>query len=635
VITYTPALDFNGTDTFQYSVCDSGVPLPALCGTATVTVTVNAVNDPPNMGNDTATTNEETSVGVNVTANDSDVDGSVNAATLSIASGPSNGTVITNATGVITYTPVLNFNGTDIFQYSVCDTGAPLPTQCSTATVTVTVTAVNDPLVAVDDTATILEDSGPRAIAVLPNDVALNVDVGETLTVTTAGPAGNGAVITGTTVVTYTSSANFFGTDVFTYTITDGGFNATATITVTVLSVNDPPSFVKGPDVSVPEDSGAQTYLNWATALSQGAANESGQTLAFVVTNTNNSLFSVQPALNSANGALTFTPAPNAFGSATVFSTLTDNGGTANGGQDASAPQSFVITLTPTNDPPTAANDAASVLPGSGANAISVLANDNITPDVGETLVITQVTQGISGTVAITGGGTGLTYMPNPGFTGVDTFTYTLSDGNGGAATATVTVTVGLPSTTIYLPLVLNNATFAPDLVGSISLSPANPTAGQPVIITVVITNQGATSAGSFWVDFYINPSTPPTGPNVPWNAVSSTGIAWYVPGGLAAGQSLTLTSTSGGFCAPPTPGGSTPGAYCDANTLWSGAFASGAKDLYVFVDSWNPPVTSGAVLESNEANNRAELHFVAPLEGDDNVRVTDERRPEDLPERP
>jgi len=493
--------------------------------------------------------------------------------------------------------------------------------------------------VAADDTATILEDTGPQAVAVLPNDMALNVDVGEVLTITSAGPAGNGAVITGTTVVTYTPSANFFGTDTFTYTVTDGGYTATALITVTVTPVNDPPSFVKGPDVSVPEDSGSQTYLNWApfASISPGAPNESGQALTFVVTNTNNSLFSVQPALNSANGALIFTPAPNAFGSVTVFATLTDNGGTQNGGQDTSPTQSFVITITPANDPPTAANDAASLLPDSGANAISVLANDTFSPDLGETLVITQVTQGTTGAVAITGGGTGLTYTPNPGFVGVDTFTYTISDGNGGVAAATVTVTVAAPNSTIYLPLVMNNMALLPDLVASFSLNPANPTAGQSVMVTVVITNQGSAGTGPFWADFYINPSVPPTGPNVPWNAVSSYGIAWYVPASLGPGQSLTLTSISGGYCAPPTPGGSTPGAYCDANTIWPGAFASGAKDLYLFVDSWNPTVATGAVTESDETNNRAERHFPAPLAGaaDFDVQTMDVRRPEDLPERP
>jgi hypothetical protein len=507
----------------------------------------------------------------------------------------------------------------------------------ATQTFTITITAVNDPVAAVGDTSAVLEDSGANPISVLTNDNAANVDTGEVLTVTTAGPAANGAVITGTTVVTYTPSANFFGTDVFTYTVTDGGTTSTATVTVTVTGVNDIPSFLKGANQTAPEDAGPQTVAGWATAVSKGAPNESAQTLTFTTFNTNNSLFSAPPAVNATTGDLTYTSAPNANGSATVFVFLSDDGGTANGGQDTSAPQSFTITITPVNDPPTANDDSASVLPDSGANAINVLANDSSAPDTGETITITVVTQGISGTVAITGGGTGLTYTPNPGFKGVDTFTYTISDGNGGTGTATVTVTVAIPNTTLYLPLVLNNAASLPDLVASFSLNPANPAAGQPVMVTVVITNQGSGAAGSFWADFYVNPSTAPTGPNLPWNAVSGYGIAWFVPNGLGAGQSLTLTSTPGGYCDAPTPGGSTPGAYCDANTIWPGAFASGAKDLYLFVDSWNPTVATGAVLESDETNNRAEHHFLSPLGGanDFDIRLMDARRPEDLPERP
>ena len=75
----------------------------------------------------------------------------------------------------------------------------------------------------------------------------------------------------------------------------------------------------------------------------------------------------------------------------------------------------------------------------SGANAINVLANDNDGPDVGETLTVTAVTQGTNGSVAITGGGTGVSYTPDANFNGADSFTYTINDGNGGTDTATVT----------------------------------------------------------------------------------------------------------------------------------------------------------------------------------------------------
>src|SRR4051794_41524514 len=79
--------------------------------------------------------------------------------------------------------------------------------------------------------------------------------------------------------------------------------------------------FTKGADQGVSplvlEDAGAQTVTGWATGISKAPANESGQVTDFVVSSNNSALFSVQPAV-AANGTLTYTPAPNANGSATV-----------------------------------------------------------------------------------------------------------------------------------------------------------------------------------------------------------------------------------------------------------------------------------------------------------------------------
>jgi hypothetical protein len=329
---------------------------------------------------------------------------------------------------------------------------------------------------------------------------------------------------------------------------------------------------------------------------------------------------------------------------ATVYVTLTDNGGTANGGVDTSPTLTFTITITPVNDPPTAVNDSATIAPDSGPNAIDVLANDSIAPDTGETLTIIAVTQGANGSVAITGIGTGLTYAPNPGFTGNDLFSYTISDGNGGFVAATVNITVsgGQPTQFfVFLPLVMRDP--KPDLVGSFSLNPGNPSAGQPVAVTLVITNQGSMTAGAFWVDFYINPSQAPTAPNMLWDDLCGLtpcyGMAWYVPAALAPGQSITLTSTPNGYCQDGS-GGANPAGYCNNASIWPGAFASGTQHLYLFVDSSNPGVATGGVNESDETNNRAELHFVSPLDSqgglglDASLSPPDAQEPEDLPPR-
>src|SRR5439155_615975 len=180
---------------------------------------------------------------------------------------------------------------------------------------------------------------------------------GNALTYTIVFPPAHGLLVPaapGSPSLTYTPTADYNGPDTFTYVVHDGHVNSNETgrINVTIAAVNDAPSFSAGPNQTVAEDSGANTVPNWATGISAGPADESGQTLtSSVTTNTNLSLFSTPPAVSPA-GTLTFTPAANANGSATITLTLSDDGGTANGGVDTSAPQSFIITVTAVNDAP-------------------------------------------------------------------------------------------------------------------------------------------------------------------------------------------------------------------------------------------------------------------------------------------
>jgi predicted outer membrane repeat protein len=157
-----------------------------------------------------------------------------------------------------------------------------------------------------------------------------------------------GIVVTGSAgnhTLTLTPGANQFGTATITLTATQNGDTAVKTFDITVIAVNDPPSFLKGPDITV-SPGGVQTFANWATAITSGPANESGQAVTFaIVGNTNPSLFTIGPAV-SPTGTLTFTAAGP--GVATVTLVLQDNGGTANGGLDLSASQSFSISVTPT-----------------------------------------------------------------------------------------------------------------------------------------------------------------------------------------------------------------------------------------------------------------------------------------------
>ena len=108
----------------------------------------------------------------------------------------------------------------------------------------------------------------------------------------------------------------------------NGGVDTSAeqTFTVTVTAVNDVPLFTAGADETVLEDAGAQSVTGWATGISAGPADEAAQALTFSVSNDNNALFSEQPAI-AADGTLTYTPAADANGVATVTVSLSDNGG--------------------------------------------------------------------------------------------------------------------------------------------------------------------------------------------------------------------------------------------------------------------------------------------------------------------
>ncbi|HSS36562.1 MAG TPA: cadherin-like domain-containing protein, partial [Patescibacteria group bacterium] len=196
---------------------------------------------------------------------------------------------------------------------------------------------------------------------------------GDSLTYALETGAGDGqATVQSDGSFTYNPSPDFNGSDAFTYSASDGtDTSVPATISITIHPVNDAPSFTKGADQTVAENASTKTVSNWATAISKGPPDESGQALDFVVTNDNTGLFAIQPAV-SASGTLTFKPASSTSGDATVSVTLTDDGGTARGGEDTSPTRTFTITVTGTNDPPsfTPGGDQT-VLEDSGSQSVN------------------------------------------------------------------------------------------------------------------------------------------------------------------------------------------------------------------------------------------------------------------------
>lgn len=197
--------------------------------TEPVKVVSGMMNISPMAVNDLATTPEETAVTVNVTANDTDIDGTVITTTVTIINQPLHGTLLNNGDGTVTYTPDLNFFGSDSFTYTVQDNGGATSNQ---AAVALTVTGVNDPPVAVDDNVV------THIINVLANDFDVDGSLNPASVSIIAPPANGTAVVNLDGTITYTPTLGFSGSDTFTYTVNDvtGATSNQAAVTITVTS---------------------------------------------------------------------------------------------------------------------------------------------------------------------------------------------------------------------------------------------------------------------------------------------------------------------------------------------------------------------------------------------------------------
>jgi hypothetical protein len=433
-VSYTPDADFNGSDSFTYTISDGN----GGSDTATVSVEVTPVNDTPTAVDDTATTNEDQSVTIDVRANDSDID--LDTLTIiEVMTQASNGTVVINSGLDVTYTPPPDFNGLDQFTYTISDGNGGT----ATASVLVTVESVNDAPNANDDTNIATQEDTSIAVFVVGND---SDPEGAALTVVDVTQAANGSVvISGPHYVTYLPSANFYGSDTFTYTVSDViGATDTATVSINVTPVNDAPQAV---------DDESATDEDTAVTLAVRANDSDVDGDAFAITG----------ATQGANGTVvvnggldvTYTPAANFNGSDSFTYTVGDG----NGGTDTAT---VSVTVNPVNDAPVATDDLAATGEDTGTT-IDARGNDT---DVDlDSLTVTEVTQPANGVVVINGG-LDVSYTPNGDFNGVDTFNYTVSDGTS-TDTASVTVTVSAvndaPVNTVSAP-----ATFTADSTESL-----------------------------------------------------------------------------------------------------------------------------------------------------------------------
>ncbi len=415
---YTPNANFTGSDSFVYSYCDGGTP--NLCDTATVTIPVNAANDPPIAVNDNYPVNEDAPLSGDVTDNDTDVDGPMMLITL--VTNVANGMLTLNGDGTFSYTPNANFNGSDSFTYSYCDGGTP--NLCDTATVTIPVNAVNDAPVANNDSYPINEDA-PLSGDVTDNDT--DVD-GPMVLITLVTNVANGMLtLNGDGTFSYTPNANFNGSDSFVYSYCDGGtpnLCDTATVTIPVGAVNDAP-IANNDSYPINEDAPLSGDVTDNDTDVDGP-----MVLITLVTDVANGTLTLNP-----DGTFSYTPDPNFNGSDTFTYSYCD-GGTPNQCDTATV----TIPINAVNDAPVAVNDSYNV--NEGNTLMNNVTGNDTDPD-GPMVLITLVTNVTNGMLTLNGNGS-FSYTPNANFNGSDSFVYSYCDGGTPNLCDTATVTIAV-----------------------------------------------------------------------------------------------------------------------------------------------------------------------------------------------
>ncbi|MBL9037191.1 MAG: tandem-95 repeat protein, partial [Archangium sp.] len=395
-LTYTPAANYAGTDTFSFVVTDGTTD----SAPATLSISVSAVNDAPTVQAQSVMVDEDLATAF--TLNGTDVDG--DALTFVIVTQPQHGT-LTGTAPNLTYTPNANASGTDTFSFHVKD-GAETTDD---VTVTLSVTAVNDAPVAEAHERSTNEDA-ELELTLAATDVEH-----DTLTFRVVAQPQHGTLTGTAPSLRYLPAANFTGADTFTFVANDGQVDsAVATISITVTGVNDAP-LASALSATTPEDA--------PLALVLSGTDVDNDALTFTVVG--------QPTRGTLSGVapnLTYTPAQDVIGGDSFTFIVSD-------GTVDSAPATVSIEVGPMNDAPVAQSGSATVNEDESVE-LTVMASDMD----GDALSYRVVTAPAHG--ALSGTGPRFTYTPAANFFGADSFTFQVSDGQADSTVATISLAV-------------------------------------------------------------------------------------------------------------------------------------------------------------------------------------------------
>ncbi len=405
-VTYTPNINWNGTDTFTYQANDSY----ANSNVGTITVTVNPVNDVPISNDIILNINEDVAVNIDLYGDDVE-SGSHASLSYSIVDNPSNGSLGSISGNRVLYTPNSNFNGEDTFTYKSNDGD----NDSNVATVKIYIGSTDDTPVANDISESTLEDT-PKTITLNGTDP----DNDSLIYYIQSNPS-NGTLgsLNGNTI-SYTPNTNWNGTDIFTYKVRDGNSDSnTAVVTITVTSDNDAPNS---------NNITRTTTKDTALTIELSATDVEGNTLTYsIVSNPSNG------ALTGLNGnTVNYTPSTSWTGNDSFTYKAND------GELDSNISTVTIIVNDVTggqNSAPTVA-DAGIGVTEDVPETFTFSGNDAD----GDDLTFNVVSNPSNGSVSINGDQ--FTYTPNENFNGSDPFIYQANDGVANSNTAVITMNV-------------------------------------------------------------------------------------------------------------------------------------------------------------------------------------------------
>lgn len=462
-LVFTPNANWYGSTSVTYAVRDP----EGLTAYATAFITVYPVNDPPSVVNRSMTTAEDTPASIGLTA--SDVDSSV--FSYEVVSQPANGTATISGSN-LTFTPAKDWSGTTTLTYRARDDAGAYS---NVATITITVTPVNDPPVALPLSLTIDEDT-TGTVTLQATDV--DSPVPTVFQIVTAPNAAYGSASISGNVLTFTPTADWNGTATLTYRAQDtaGAWSAPATITVVVRPVNDPP-IVANRNLVLDEDTVGS--------------------LTLTATDVDSTIFTyevvAQPSVGTVKitgSTLTFTPPADWNGTTSLtYRTKDDAGAYSN-------VATVNITVNPVNDPPVA-QPLSLTIDEDTPGTVPLLATDIDSP-VPTVFQIVTPPNSAHGSASISG--SALTFTPAKDWNGTTSLTYRAQD-TAGAWSAPVTITVVVRP--VNDPPVVTNRSLVldEDTVGSLTLTATDvdstiftyEVVGQPSVGTVKITGSTLT----------------------------------------------------------------------------------------------------------------------------------------------